>query len=77
MSPAPSPANSENDLSKIDSNTLKKDRKSRKNTKKNKNRDSASTDEKSALSPIPTSLDVTPDDTKIDKSGSLNRNSGM
>ena len=76
MSPAPSPANSENDLSKIDSNTLKKDRKSRKSMKKNKNRDSASTDEKSALSPVPTSLDVTPDDAKMEKGGSLNRNSG-
>ena len=71
MSPAPSPGNSENDLSKLDSNTLKKGNKSRKNNLKNKDRDSVSTDEK--ISPVPPSVEQTPEDKKQDKS---NRNSG-
>ena len=70
MSPAPSPGNSENDLSKLDSNTLKKRNKQRK--KKNKDRDSISADEKNAISPIPNS-EQTPEDVKSNKS---NRNSG-
>ena len=70
MSPAPSPGNSENDLSKLDSNTLKKRSKQRK--KKNKERDSISADEKNAISPIPNIEQIT-EDVKSDKS---NRNSG-
>ena len=70
MSPAPSPGNSENDLSRLDSNTLKKRNKGRK--KKNKDRGSLSTEEKNAVSPIP-SIEQSQEDTKRDKS---NRNSG-
>eukprot|EP00795_Rhopilema_esculentum_P012729 gene12729-3453_t len=74
MSPAPSPGNSENDLSKIDSNTMRRTFKSRKKSKKeSKDRYSASTDEKSGTSPLPPSLDQTPDDTKPEKGS---RNSG-
>ena len=69
MSPAPSPGNSENDLTKLDSNTLKMRKMSRK--KKQKERDSMSNDEKNAVSPIPS--EQTPEDKKGDKS---NRNSG-
>ena len=74
MSPAPSPGNSENDLSKIDSNTMRRTLKSRKKSKKeSKDRYSASTDEKSGTSPLPPSLDQTPDDAKPEKGS---RNSG-
>ena len=73
MSPAPSPGNSESDLSKLDMNTLKKQSKGRKASSKNKNRDSVSTDEKGAISPLPPSVEQTPEETKHSKS---NRNSG-
>lgn len=74
MSPAPSPGNSESDLTKPDTNTWKKRTKSRKKTSKDKNRDSASTDEKSAVSPVPPSGESTKEETKQNKS---NRNSGL
>ena len=80
MSPAPSPANSENDLNKISSNTLsKKKQKPRKKSIRKKGRDRSPTNDREEVASPQTPADPASDCSSMERASSLktHKHTGM